>query len=128
MPARRHLVALALVPLLAASCGGDDDGGDEGRAGPAEPVTELTITSLKTSFDITSFKVPAGEEITITYDNQHRGVSHNIAFKDIDGAETPVDRGPATDEVTFTADEPGEYEYVCIVHPSVMKGTLTVVE
>ena len=128
MPARRHLAALALLPLLAASCGGDDSGGDAGRAGPAEPVTELTITSRKTSFDITSFKVPAGEEITVTYDNQHGRVTHNISFEDIEGAETPLKRGPATDEVTFTAPAPGEVEYICVVHPSQMKGTMTVVE
>ena len=128
MPARRHLAALALLPLLAASCGGDDGGEEAGRAGPAEPVTELTITSRKTSFDITSFKVPAGEEITITYDNQHRGVTHNISFEDVDGAETPLNRGPATDEVTFTAPDAGEHEFICVVHPSQMKGTMTVVD
>jgi plastocyanin len=124
MPARRALLAVVAV-LSVAACGGDDDGGSV--AAPTEPVTEITITSTGTRYDIESFQVPVGEEITLTYDNQHRGVTHDVHFEDLD-VETPLKRGPATDRVTFTVDEPGEHTYVCRVHPSVMKGTMTAVE
>ena len=120
---RRLLVALAVVGL-AAACGGDD----EVAEGPADPVTELTITSKGTDFDIEHFKVPVGEEITITYDNQDDGISHNWNLKGVDGAKTDLERGPNEKSVSFTIDEPGEYDYVCDVHPVQMKGTVDAVE
>ena len=122
-PVRRILLALALVGL-AAACGGDD----EVAEGPADPVTELTITSTKTEFDIERFKVPVGEEITITYDNQDDGISHNWNLKGVDGGKTELERGPSEQTATFTIDEPGEYEYICDVHPVQMKGTIEAVE
>ena len=120
--ASRTLAAVAFVGLVAA-CGGDD----EVAEGPADPVTELTITSTKTAFDIEHFKVPVGEEITITYANEDDGISHNWALKGVDDAKTDLERGVNTKEVTFTIDEAGEYEYVCEVHPVQMKGTIDAV-
>ena len=120
--ARRLLVVLALAGL-ATACGGDDDVAE----GPADPVTELTITSPDTSFDIEHFKVPAGEEITITYANEDDGISHNWNLKGVDGAKTELERGSNEQTVSFTIDDPGEYEYVCDVHPVQMKGTVDAV-
>ena len=120
---RRLLVAVALVGLVAA-CGGDD----EVAEGPADPVTELTITSTKTAFDIEHFKVPVGEEITITYVNDDDGISHNFNLKGVEGGKTDLERGPDRKKATFTIDEPGEYEYLCDVHPVQMKGTIDAVE
>jgi plastocyanin len=123
-PARCALVAVTLVAVVAA-CGGGDDGASEG---PADPVTKLTITSTKTEFDIERFKVPVGEEITVTYANEDDGVSHNWDLKGVEGGKTDLERGPATKKATFTVDEPGEYEYVCDVHPVQMKGTIEAVQ
>jgi plastocyanin len=120
----RSLVAVVALLGLAAACGGDDDAVE----GPADPVTELTITSTKTAFDIESFKVPVGEEVTITYANEDDGISHNWNLKDVDGGKTDLDRGPSTHKATFTIDEPGEYDYICDVHPALMKGTIEAVQ
>jgi plastocyanin len=121
--ARTAVLPLAAL-LLAAGCGGDDDGGS--TAGPEGPVTEITITSPDSSFDIESFEVPVGEEVTLTYDNADDGVAHNIHVDTGSDPEptTELAVGPVTQELTFTLDEAGEFTYLCDAHP-VMRGTVT---
>ncbi len=121
----RLTLAAALVSL--AACGGSGD--DEAAAGPEGPVTTITVTSTDLSFDIEAFEVPVGEEVTLTYENEHEGVPHNVRV-DTGGPDEPmteVAKGPVTQELTFTLDEPGEVSYVCDVHPATMKGTITAV-
>ncbi len=118
----------ALVALLLAACGGGDDG--DAAAGPAEPVTAITITSTDLSFDIESFAVPVGEEVTLTYENDHEGVPHNVHL-DTGGDDEPtteVAKGPVTQELAFTLDEAGEVTYLCDIHPATMRGTVTAVD
>lgn len=122
---RLTLVA-ALAVLPAVGCGGGEDGA---VAGPEGPVTAITITSTDLTFDIEAFEVPVGEEVTLTYENEHEGVPHNVRV-DTGGPDEPlteVAKGPLTQELTFTLDEPGEVSYVCDVHPATMKGTITAV-
>ena len=124
---RRTLPITALGGLLLVGCGGGDGGGS--GAAPAEPVTAVTITSTALSFDIESFAVPVGEEVTLTYENEHEGVPHNVHV-DTGGADEPateVAEGPVTQELTFTLDEAGEVTYLCDVHPATMRGTITAV-
>lgn len=126
--ARTRIVPMTpLVALLLAACGGGDD--DE-AAGPTEPVTAITITSTDLSFDIESFSVPVGEEVTLTYENEHDGVPHNVHVEtgDADEPATEVAEGPVTQELTFTLDEAGEVDYLCDVHPATMRGTITAVD
>lgn len=118
----RLVVSLLVLPLLVTACGGDD----EAALGPEGPVTSITITSPDLSFDIRAFEVPVGEPVTLTYENEHRGVAHNIRV-DTGGADdpvTPLEVGVVTQELTFTIDQPGEYPYLCDVHPQ-MRGTVT---
>jgi plastocyanin len=100
------------------------------RPGPEGPVTSLTITSTDLSFDIEAFEVPVGEEVTVTYENEHEGVPHNLHV-DTGGPDEPTTEvvdGPVTQELTFTLDEAGEVPYVCDVHPATMRGTITASE
>ena len=118
--AARAAAAMLFLPIVA--CGGDD----EPAAGPAGPVTELTITSPDLSFDIERFEVPAGEEVRITYVNEDEGVVHNIHFdtgRDPEPATKAV-KGPDTQELAFTL-EPGEVTYICDLHPAQMRGEVT---
>lgn len=125
---RRLLSAglLAAALLLTAGCGGGDGAVDAGA-----PVTALTIRSDKTAFDVEAFAVNAGEEVTVTYENAHGGVQHNVHFKvDASGGggqpETELVEGPNTQELSFTVEQPGEYDYVCDLHVAQMTGTLVV--
>lgn len=119
----RLALAAALVAVPVAACGG----GDDVARGPEGPVTTLTITSTDSSFDIEAFEVPVGEEVTVTYENEHEGVPHNLHV-DTGGPDEPtteVVEGPVTQELTFTLEEPGEVPYLCDVHPATMRGTIT---
>ena len=109
--------------LLLAACGGDD----EPAAGPEGPVTSITITSPDLSFDIESFEVPAGEEVQVTYVNDHERVQHNIHFDTGRDPEpvTEVVVGPATQSLSFALEAGDEVTYVCDVHPAQMRGTVT---
>ena len=106
-----------------AACGDDDESSDSASS---EPVSEITITAPAISFDIDEFTVSSGDEITVTFDNQHDGIPHNISFEDIDGAATELAEGPDIQELTFTAPAPGEYEFQCDAHPPQMRGTMIV--
>lgn len=119
------LAGLAGLAAIAA-CGGG--GGTPTATAPDEPVTEITISSQSTDFDIEAFQVPVGEEVTVTYENEHDGVAHNFSVDDVDGASTELERGEVTQEVSFTIDEPGTYTFVCDAHRGAMKGTITAVE
>ncbi|HXK34098.1 MAG TPA: cupredoxin domain-containing protein, partial [Dehalococcoidia bacterium] len=80
------------------------------------------------SFSTDELSAPAGT-VTVTFDNQEDGVTHNWALypspDELDNqiAATELITGPATDSVTFTV-EPGEYYFRCDVHPQ-MEGTFT---
>ena len=143
MKASRSRLAfvIATCAALAAACGDDatDDGGaGSGTIPPSDAATggdggeggggEHVITASNAEeFDVDALEVPAGE-VTVTFDNQHEGVPHNVHFLlgTEDEPATEIVNGPEAADVTITA-EPGEYEYLCDVHPN-MTGTLTVTE
>lgn len=92
-------------------------------APPAGPIT-LTVTARNIRFEQTDLTVEAGTQVTITFDNQDSGVSHNL---DIEGvAKTDIFAGPGQQTISFTAPAPGTYRYRCDVHPNAMRGTLIV--
>ncbi len=94
----------------------------------ASPVTAATIIGENIEFDTRLLSVQVGEVVTITFENRDDGVPHNFHVRA--GAEgdfkTEIAQGPLTQTLTFSIDEPGEYAYLCDVHPSQMQGTLVV--
>ena len=139
---------LVTALFVLAACGGN--GGDTGGVS-----TEHTIQSSEGgfAFEQTGVTVPVGEEVTITFENvstlQHnlvlvRGGDDVANTVNTDGnavgapsylpedqaniiAATSMLDGGGNETITFTIDEPGEYQYICTYpgHYPSMVGTLT---
>ena len=120
-----QLAGGAAAALLITACGGDDDGDEP--AGDAldlnRAVTEFTIVAENIEWDLDRVVVPAGQEITATIDNRDRGILHNLHVKSPGDPKTELEKGPMTQTLRFTIDEPGSYEFVCDAHPN-MTGTV----
>lgn len=137
---QRLVPALTLVLALAlAGCGGDDDGGADG-----DTSTELSTVATEYAFDPDTWTVPAGEEATITLDNQGQILHEWVVLEegiDIETSsefsedmvlfEVEADAGEQV-EGTFTAPStPADHEVICAIPGHLeqgMRGTLTVTE
>jgi plastocyanin len=108
-------------------------------AAPEGPRPEWTIIASGIAFNLDEMQFSAGEEITVTLDNQDAGVPHDWVLWESEEAATANDEGAiiastnqitgaAEDEATFAAPDPGEYYFNCRVHPPSMFGTAEVVE
>jgi glucose/arabinose dehydrogenase/plastocyanin len=94
--------------------------------GEAAQLTIGTDTGSALEFDPATVTAPAGSTVQVTFENRSKGVPHNLTFGEPinEATATIVDPG-ASEELEFTAPEPGDYTYVCTLHPG-MEGTLTV--
>ena len=64
-------------------------------------------------------------QVALTFQNQDI-VPHNLTFGEPINAKTSTVVQPgASEDVSFTAPEPGSYKFVCTLHPG-MEGTLEV--
>jgi plastocyanin len=127
---RSVLVAaiVALGGIVGAACGGDNPSGtDEAVGGDTTPADqEVTLVAENVSFDAETITVTAGREVTITFENRD-SIAHNLRIVGPDGDfATEIASGPVTQELTFTIDQPGRYEFLCDVHPAQMSGALVV--
>jgi plastocyanin len=135
---RGALLALTLGTALAlAACGGGDDNGNGngngngggGTATVSGGTVEVSADDLE--FDVATIEAPAGEAFTVVFTN-NESQPHNFAVYTEEGGDEiaigEVITGPdATDEVEVPALDPGEYFFVCDVHPD-MTGTVVVGE
>jgi plastocyanin len=101
-------------------------GGGEGGGGG------LRVVAQDIAFDTSTIELVAGTPSTIAFDNRDAGVQHNIAiYTDNTLSEELFNgeliTGPATVEYQIPALDPGEYYFLCIVHPN-MSGAVTVTE
>jgi plastocyanin len=146
----RYVLSFALVGLLLlAACGAETQPGwtfaplgptpQAATPGPDEtPDPEaltLNVTTTEANqlaFEPAVLEAPPSTQVTVVYLNDS-SVLHNIHFfagPDRDApslAQTELVTGPGAEEsVTFTTpDEPGDFFFVCDVHPE-MTGTLRV--
>jgi plastocyanin len=81
-------------------------------------------------FSTDTLSAPAGS-VTIVFQNNDQGVPHNFALFDSPDSPdnlidaTDIEAGPSTQQLTVDL-EAGQYYYHCDVHPTTMKGVLTV--
>lgn len=129
------------VVALAAACGGgdDDDGGNatpsatQGGNGSGKDVT-FDVSMGDNMFDPEGFTVAPGAEVTFNLTNDGVAV-HNMHIADKDGKYSSDDGVSDPDLVNagdtatleWTApDAPGEIKFQCDIHPTDMRGVITV--
>ncbi|MPY91723.1 MAG: hypothetical protein GEV08_01275 [Acidimicrobiia bacterium] len=113
----RLALPLGLLALSAASCGGDD----APELG-SPPAGDVTITADAATFTPDEVELPSGREVVVVLEIQDGGLAHNIHFPDVSGdPKTRLEKGPRYQTLTVAFDEPGEYRYVCDLHPT-MRG------
>ena len=92
-------------------------------------TVELTIgtkTGDELEFDPDSAKVPSGAVVKVTFQNRATTLPHNLTFgAPINAATDPVVAPGTSATVEFTAPAPGDYTWMCTIHPS-MQGKLEV--
>jgi plastocyanin len=81
------------------------------------------VTAVNLKFSPATLFATSGASVTITLNNQDTRVPHNVAVSGLGTSATCP--GPCTAALTFTAPAPGNYGFVCTVHPY-MTGTLVV--
>jgi plastocyanin len=94
----------------------------------------IDVVAQKMAFDKSTITVPAGASVTINFNNLDGGIPHNISvYQNLSGGQTkPVFigdtiRGPKTIVYNFTAPTtPGNYSFICDIHPQIMVGTFVV--
>ena len=133
MHTTRAGVMLAALALVVAACGGggavDTTTTAVQTTTPTADVGESSISLVgeNIAFNATRLNAPAGREVTITFENRDAGVSHNLRIAGPSGPiATKIEKGPITQTLTFTIDEPGTYQFLCEVHPTAMKGDLVI--
>jgi plastocyanin len=140
IPLRRGaLLALTLgIALALAACGGGDGNGGNGNGGDGNGgggtatvsggTVEISADDLE--FDVATIEAPAGEAFTVVFTNEE-AAQHNFAVYTEEGGDVIVQGDfigeGETDEVEVPALDPGEYFFVCDVHPD-MTGSVVVGE
>ena len=102
------LACLALG-LVAAGCGGDDNGGGDSSGDSPKDLT-----------------VKTGETITFTNDESIPHDVHKTSGPGDDFSSGDTGGMGQGDTFKLTLDKPGKYEYVCNVHAPGMAGSITV--
>ncbi len=91
------------------------------------------LTARNNAFDKSSFTVPAGATVALSFINDDPGVQHNFALYTDASATTAIFRGAvATGQqtvlYTFAAPStPGTYFFRCDIHPETMSGSFVVI-
>ena len=143
---RGAATALVGALLVLSACGG---GGPERASTPSPSVTtvspspsetpnpaatctphgtKLSIVAKGIHFDTDCLAAPADTAFTIRFSNESTISAHNVSIEAADGERAfvgdTIDMGATTYHVPALAT--GSYEFVCTLHPSVMRGAFVV--
>jgi plastocyanin len=126
-------VLLIAGATLAMACGGGSSSNLTALAtqsADATPSASLELSAKSLKFDKKVLVAPAGQQVTIHFDNKDSGVLHNVSVYTDKGAQTKlftgeIIKGSATKDYMFSAPAPGVYYFRCDVHPD-MNGAFIV--
>jgi len=116
---RRSTFSALLVAgsIALAACGGGDDGAGEETPEASGPPAAATVNLRPVTFEPANVKIAAGETVEWKWSG---GVQHDVEGE---GFKSKV-QSKGTFRHTFP--EAGSFDFVCNVHPTTMKGTVTV--
>ena len=103
--------------LLASGCGGDSSG-DGGTSNNPPPDGDVLVQN--DLFNPATLSVTAGTTVTWAWDSD--GQTHTVTFDD--NSVTSGQKSSGTFQHTFSTA--GSFPYHCQIHPTIMKGTITV--
>lgn len=114
-PGRPLAGLLALLALALGACGGDGGGASmpDGDAGDAA----ATVRLKPVTFEPETATIKVGETVKWEWEG---GVQHNVNGE---GFKSELKRKGT---FSHTFEEAGTFDYKCDVHPTTMKGTITV--
>jgi plastocyanin len=97
----------------------------------APKSADLMLTAQGAMFDTDCLAAPAGQPITISFDNKDPSVPHNVSIYTDESAKKALFTGDLVTgpkKVTYDVGTlpAGTYFFRCDVHPTTMTGTLTV--
>jgi plastocyanin len=138
----KYLGAIVAAIIAVSACGGAGTGpstapataptstnpGPTTSSAPAGETVEITVgtdTGAELKFDPPQVTIQAGTTVRVTFENRS-SMPHNLTFQaPINVATATVVEPGSSETVEFKAPDPGEYAFVCTLHPG-MAGTLIV--
>ncbi len=135
------LVLLPLALLIAAACSSKSNNtsntNNAGASGVAatsqsfdQVATDSDAAGTNAKFSITKMTTAVNQPVTVNVSNKGKAIHnfHVLNVQDAAGKDIKDDLIPAggSNTLTFTIAKAGTYNFQCDVHPTTMKGTITV--
>ena len=130
------LAQLGIFPPTAPATAGGAPGASGAPAasgaggGGGAPAGSLSLTASGFAFDKKELDAKAGAPITIFLTNKDAGTPHDVELRQKDGTPiktVPPTQGGQSQAYTYDALQPGDYIFICSIHPiDAMTGTLKV--
>ena len=91
-------------------------------------ATLLDITAEGVKFDKSQLEAPAGQPFGITFNNNDESIPHDVAISGEGGLLFNGEDVPSVGEIQYVVPplDPGEYQFLCTIHPQQMTGNLSV--